>query len=79
MKRFLKTLSFLIIGLFALVSGVNSALDRLSGHTSKSSLVVYDDKGTTVVAYQGNLDECKMLVAKSGMLSQPFIHFLHRT
>ena len=79
MKRFLKIFSLLVVGLFALVTGVDSALGHLSASTTKSSLIVYNEKGTVVLAYEGDLNDCKILAAKPGPVVSPSFHFLHRT
>ena len=76
MKRFLKTFAALIILLLILVSGVDAALDLLSHSSAQTSLTVYDQRGTAVVAYTGDLSACRA-IGKSGTLVLP--SFLHRT
>jgi hypothetical protein len=76
MKRFLKTLALLIVSLFLLVSGVDAALDHLSHSPSQSSFIGYNEQGTVLFAYEGNLSECKVCV-KPGSVATPA--FLHRT
>jgi hypothetical protein len=77
-KRSLKIFSLLIVCLFALVTGVNSALAHYSDVHAKNSLVVYNESGTAVLAFEGDLSDCKVLSAKPPVAGQPF-HFLHRT
>ena len=61
MKRFLKTFSLLIFSLFLVVSGVNAALDHLSRSVAQNSFTVYDEQGSVVLAYDGDLNACKVL------------------
>ena len=76
MKRFLKTLALLIVSLFLVVSGVDAALDHLSHSVTQSSFTVYDEQGTAILAYDGDLNACKAY-AKPGQITAP--GFLHRT
>lgn len=76
MKRFLKTLSLLVISLFLVVSGVNAALDRLAHSSGQSSCTWYNEKGEVVLAYTGDLANFKSY-GKPNPLVVP--HFLHRT
>ena len=76
MKRFLKTLALLIVSLFLVASGVDAALDHLSHSPSQNSFTVYDEQGTVVLAYDGDLNGCKVCV-KPSLVPAPF--FLHRT
>jgi hypothetical protein len=71
-KRFLKTLALLIVSLFLLVSGVDAALDHLSHGVTQNSLTVYNEQGTVVLAYNGDMSGCKVYV-------KPVPSFLHRT
>ncbi|MEI9999514.1 MAG: hypothetical protein WDO13_10280 [Verrucomicrobiota bacterium] len=75
LKRFLKTLVLLVISLFVLVSGVNAALDQVSHSAAQSSIVVYNEKGQMVLAYDGDLNG--KVLAKP--LSSYLPRFLHRT
>jgi hypothetical protein len=75
-KRFLKTLALLIVSLFLVVSGVDAALDRLSHSVTQSSFTVYDEQGTAILAYDGDLSACKACL-KPGQIAAP--GFLHRT
>ena len=75
-KRFLKTFAFLIVSLFLVVSGVDAALDRLSHSVTQNSFTVYNEQGSVVLAYDGDLSVCKAY-AKSGPVAAP--GFLHRT
>jgi len=75
-KRFLKTLALLIVSLFLVVSGVDAALDHLSHSVTQSSFTVYDEQGTAILAYDGDLSACKAY-AKPGQIAVP--GFLHRT
>ncbi len=76
MKRFLKTLALLIVSLFLVVSGVNAALDHLSRSVTQSSFTVYNEQGSVVLAYDGDLSACKAY-AKPVPVTAP--GFLHRT
>jgi hypothetical protein len=75
-KRFLKTLSILSVSLFIVVSGVNTALDHLSHSVTQNSFTVYDEQGTAILAYDGDLSACKAFT-KPGQIAAP--GFLHRT
>ena len=57
-KRFLLTLSLLIVSLSALATGVNAALDHLTKSATQNSVVIYDDHGNALYAYNGNLANC---------------------
>ena len=76
MKRFIKTFALLIVSLFLVVSGVNKALDHLSQSVTQNSFTVYDEQGSVVVAYDGDLSAGKGYV-KPGTIAAP--SFLHRT
>ena len=76
MKRFLKTLTLLIVSLFFVVSGVDTALDHLSRSVTQNSFTVYDGQGAAVFAYNGDLSMCKVY-AKPGQIAAT--GFLHRT
>jgi hypothetical protein len=75
-KRFLKTLALLIVSLFLVVSGVDAALDHLSHSVTQNSFTVYNEQGTAVLAYDGDLSACKACV-KLGPVAAT--NFLHRT
>ena len=77
MKRFFKTLTLLVVILFLLVSGVDTALDCITRTPTENSFTVYNESGTVVLAYNGDLNNCKTLV-KSG-ITMPSFRFLHRT
>jgi hypothetical protein len=76
MKRFLKTFALLIVSLFLVVSGVDAALDHLSHSVTQNSFTVYNEQGTAVLAYDGDLSVFKAY-AKPGPVAVP--SFLHRT
>jgi len=76
-KRFLITLVLLVLSLFALVSGVNAALDRMTQSSAQNSVVIYDEQGNALYAYNGNLNDCTVCLRPSAGLTGP--HFLHRT
>ena len=76
-KRFLITLGLLIVSLFALVTGVDAALDHAAKSPAQNSLVIYDDQGRTLFAYNGDLNDCNVSIRPSPILTGP--HFLHRT
>ncbi len=74
MKRFLKILVLLIIGLFLLVSGVDAALDRLSHSVAQNSYTLYNDRGDVMVAYSGDLRYCPLYAKPGPVLTPTFIH-----
>jgi hypothetical protein len=76
-KRFIITLGLLIVSLFMLVTGVNAALDRVAKSPAQNSLVIYDDQGRPLFAYNGDLNDCTVSVRPSTSFVGP--HFLHRT
>jgi hypothetical protein len=41
----------------------------------QNTVIVYDDKGTAILAYTGNMNDCKAL----GKASTMALHYLHRT
>jgi hypothetical protein len=75
-KRFFRTLGLLVLGLFALLSGVNAALDHMTQSPAQNSVVIYDDQGHTLYAYNGNLNNCSVTLRPVANLGP---HFLHRT
>ena len=76
-KRFLLTISLLLLSLFALAYGVNAALDRMTRAPAQNSVVIYDDQGNALYAYSGDLSGCAVTLRPSANLTGP--HFLHRT
>lgn len=76
MKRFLKTLTLLVVSLFLLVSGVNATLDHLTQATEQNSFTLYNTKGEAVVAYSGKLGLPKVYAKPE--LPMAF-YILHRT
>jgi hypothetical protein len=76
-KRFVVTLGLLSLSLFALVSGVNAALDRLTQAPVQNSFVVYDEGGRALYAYNGDLNYCPVSIHQTPSVTGP--HFLHRT
>ncbi len=74
MKRFLKTFVLLIISLFALVSGVDAALDHLSHIPSQSTIVVYNEKGVAVLTYSGDLTTGKTSMKPIAVLAPGLTH-----
>jgi sulfur relay (sulfurtransferase) complex TusBCD TusD component (DsrE family) len=76
-KRFLKTFSLLIVSLFLLVTGVDATLGHLSQSPTQSSFTVYNEQGSVILAYNGDLSVCKIYAAKPGPVVAPT--FLHRT
>jgi len=76
-KRFLLTLGLLTLSLFALVTGVNAALDHMSRTSTQNAVVIYDDQGNALYAYYGDLTNCTVVVRPNATITGP--HFLHRT
>jgi hypothetical protein len=52
-KRFLKTLTLLVVTLLLLASGVDATLDHLGHLPADNSLTWYDTRGNPVLAYTG--------------------------
>ncbi|HEY0256515.1 MAG TPA: hypothetical protein VGC39_03650 [Candidatus Methylacidiphilales bacterium] len=81
MKRFLKTLTLLIVSLFLLVSGVDATLDHMTRSTAQSSYTWYNEKGDATFACTGDF----ALGLKPGVkpavpvAPMPRVLFLHRT
>ncbi len=73
MNRFLKVFSLLIISLFVLVSGVDATLDHISHSATQSSYTVYDEKGTPVIAYTGDLRLCKSYIKPARVVVSEYI------
>ena len=76
MKKFFKTFALLLLGMFLLVSGMDAGLGRLSASAQQGSFTVYNERGETVFAYNGDLNACRAL-AKPSVNWAP--RFLHRT
>jgi len=76
-KRFFLTLGLLILGLSALAAGVNATLEHISQAPAQNSVVIYDEQGNTLYAYDGDLSGCTVSLRPVISLSGP--HFLHRT
>jgi hypothetical protein len=76
-KRFLLALGLLILCLFALATGVNAALERMGQTSVQNSVVIYDDQGHALYAYNGDLNACPVSLHPATNLTGP--HFLHRT
>jgi hypothetical protein len=75
-KRFITTFGLVVGSLFVVVSGVNTALDHLAHSGSENSFTVYNEKGSVLLAYEGNLNFCKAFT-KPYFIAAPT--FLHRT
>ena len=78
MKRFLKISVLLVVSLFVLVSGVNATLDHYSHSITQSSFTLYNDKGV-VVAYTGDLTQCKVYNKLGPATTAATPSLLHRT
>ncbi len=76
-KRFLITLGLLLVSLFAFVTGVDAALDHMAKSPTQNSVVIYDDQGRALFAYNGDLNDCNVSIRPSSSLTGP--HFLHRS
>ena len=74
MKRFLKTAALLIVSLFLIVSGVSSALDRLSRSDSQNEYTLYDERGEVVIAYTGDLSLCKACLKPESVAAPSLFH-----
>ena len=57
MNRFVKTLSLLVVSLFALSAGINVTLDRLDHSPRGSQLSIYGRDGRLLAVYTGNLPD----------------------
>jgi hypothetical protein len=53
-KRSFKLLVFLVICLFALVSGVDATLDHYSRCISQNSYTLYNERGEVVASFMGD-------------------------
>ena len=76
-KRFLVTLGVLTLSLFALVSGLDAALDHFDRSPAQNSFVIYDEQGRTLFAYSGDLNDCTVSLKPATSFAVP--RFLHRT
>ncbi len=76
MNRTLRTLPLILIGLYIAITAFDSALDGAAKSPDRSSFTIYDEDGRTVLAYTGDLNECKVLT-KAVPAATPT--FLHRT
>lgn len=76
MKRSLQIFTFLLVALLLLVSGVNTALDHLTSSPAQNSFTWYNEKGEIIMAYNGDLNQCRAYV-KPGRTALP--RFFHRT
>ena len=74
MKRFLKTFVLLTISLFVVVSGVDAALDHLARAPVQNSFTVYNDRGSVLLAYDGDLSVCKAFAKPEPLASANFLH-----
>jgi len=79
-KRFLKTFAFLMVSLFLLLSGVDAALDHLSQSPAQSSFIAYNEHGMVIMAYDGDLNACKVCLKPAPGLTPGLTPgVLHRT
>ena len=74
MNRFFKTFGILVVGLFLLATGLDVALDHLSRSMAQSSFTVYNEQGTVLLAYNGDLAACKSLDKPSAVVAPRFLH-----
>jgi hypothetical protein len=74
MKRSIKVFVLLIISLFIVVRGVDSALDQISRLPTQSNLTFYSDKGDVVYAYSGDLHLCKVTVKPGRPTAPEYVH-----
>jgi len=68
-KRFFVVLLLLVLSLSALVAGVNAALDHLSRTSGQNCVVIYDDHGSAIYAYSGDLAECAVTLRPSATVN----------
>jgi hypothetical protein len=66
MKRFLKVLALLTVGVFAVVSGLDVTLDHISSTVTQSEFTCYNQKGQVIAEYHG-----AMALAQVSPLPQP--------
>lgn len=74
MKKFLKTFGLLMLGMFVLVSGIDSALDRVSSLPQHSCYTIYNEKGDVVIDYVGDLSLCKVYAKPVTTVRTEFVH-----
>jgi hypothetical protein len=74
MKRFLKVFVLLIAGLFALITGVDHALDRIASAPAQNSFCWYNEQGVAVVSYTGDLALCREYVKPLAVVPHAFLH-----
>ena len=67
-----------MLGLLLLGYGVDKTLDRLATSPQQSSFTLLDERGVVVVAYDGDLSDCKAY-AKPMPMAANIPRFLHRT
>ena len=74
MKRSLQIFTFFLVGLFLLISGVNTALDHISRTPSQNSFTFYNEKGEIVLVYNGDLHFCKAYTKPATALPPDYFH-----
>ncbi len=74
MKRFLQVATLLVICLFVLVSGVDATLDHVTRTPAQNSFTWYNEKGNTVLAYNGDLASCQAYTHPAPGMSPTFLH-----
>jgi hypothetical protein len=60
--------------LFLVASGVDAALDRLSHSVAQNSFTVYSERGSVVLAYEGDLSACKAYGKPCPSVTPTFLH-----
>ena len=76
MKRFLLTFAVLMASLILVMLGFDAALDHMAQTPAQSSFIAYNEQGTVILAYTGDLNDAKVTPKPvSGVMP----HFLHRT
>jgi hypothetical protein len=73
-KRFLKVLTLLVLALFALVSGVDRALDKMAQSPTQSSFTWYNEHGDVVATYSGDLALVKASTKPTITIIPSFLH-----
>jgi hypothetical protein len=71
-KRFLKTLVFLVVALLLVVSGVDTALDRLAASPAQASYTLYGQNGRALLSYDGDLTFCPIFIHPARVTPRPF-------
>ncbi len=74
MNRFLKTFGILVVSLFLLASGLDVALDHLTRSSAQNSFTVYNEKGTVLLTYNGDLNSCKDFDKPVAVIVPRFLH-----